>query len=73
MAVNIDINGITGTSPFNIFLCDINETPCYYITQVSSFPFSFQVPPPINTYTSFILKVVDVNNCVSLNPIVLPV
>jgi hypothetical protein len=67
MEVSITINEITGTFPHTIFICDSNETLCFYITKISSLPYRFTIPPPMNTYDGFVLKVIDANKCVSIN------
>ncbi len=72
MAINVNIDNITGASPYNIFICDSVGSPCYYITQIASTPYSFVIPPPLNNVSSFILKVVDVNNCQFTSPVTLP-
>jgi hypothetical protein len=69
MGVNITINEITGTFPYNVFICDSEETLCFYITKITSLPYTFTVPPPMDTYSSFVLKVVDVNDCVGISNI----
>ena len=64
MAVQVTINNITGTSPFDIYICQSNGSGCFYIATISSLPYVFDIPEPYNTATSYMLKVVDINNCV---------
>lgn len=34
----IEVTGVTsGTSPYNIYICDSNNTACFFITAVTSF------------------------------------
>lgn len=63
MAVQVTIDGITGTSPFDIYICQSNGSGCFYIATISSVPYVFDIPEPYNTATSYMLKVVDANNC----------
>lgn len=64
MAVQVTINGITGTSPYDVYICQSNGTGCFYISTITSLPYVFDIPEPYNTATSYMLKVIDANNCV---------
>jgi hypothetical protein len=64
MAVQVTIDSITGTSPFDIYICQSNGSGCFYIATISSLPYVFDIPEPYNTATAYMLKVVDTNNCV---------
>ncbi len=64
MPTNITINNITGTTPFNIYLCDNLSTVCVYIDTISTFPYSFDVPTIMDSQNEFNLKIVDNNGCV---------
>jgi hypothetical protein len=64
MAVQVTIDSITGTSPFDIYVCQSNGSGCFYIATISSLPYVFDIPEPYNTATSYMLKVIDTNNCV---------
>lgn len=72
MTVNIDINNVTGTSPHSVFICQ-GESTCYYITQIFSTPYSFEIPPPINIEGQLLLKIIDGEGCEVFRNIVLPV
>ena len=63
MAVQVTINSITGSSPFNIFICQSNGSGCFYVSTISSFPYIFEVPPPYNTSGSYIVKAIDSVGC----------
>jgi len=63
MAIQVTINGITGTSPFDIYICQSNGTNCFYMTTISSTPYVFDIPEPYNTATTYMVKVIDNNNC----------
>ncbi len=64
MPLEISISSITGSSPYDIYLCDDPITTCFYIDTISSVPYSFNVPSIVEDYESFNLKVVDNNECV---------
>ena len=66
MSTFININAISGQSPFDIYLCD-SPTSCIYIDTVpsSSLPYEFQIPVIMEGQTNFTLKVIDNNECES--------
>ena len=64
MAVQVTINSITGQSPYDIYICQSGGTNCFYITTISSAPYIFDIPAPYNTSSSYMLKIIDTNNCV---------
>lgn len=72
MTVHIDINNITGTAPHNIFICQEGVSTCYYIAQIHSTPYSFDIPPPINIESSLLLKIKDSEGCEVYRNIILP-
>lgn len=63
MGKQIIITGITGSSPFDIYLCQSNNTDCIYIDRTSNTSYSFIIPPPYDTADSYVLKIVDSNGC----------
>jgi hypothetical protein len=63
MPTTITINGISGTSPFDIYLCDNPITTCIYINTISSTPYSFDVPIILDGQDDFNIKVIDNNDC----------
>lgn len=64
MAVQVTINNITGSSPYDVYICQSNGTGCFFISTITTLPYVFDIPEPYNTSTSYLLKVVDANNCV---------
>lgn len=76
MPIEVTINDITGASPYDIYLCDSGTPPvqCVYIDTITSpsLPYTFDVPVIMNTMTSFKLKIVDDNECSTLQPLNLP-
>lgn len=64
MAVQITIYNITGQSPYDVYVCQANGTGCFYMTTIQSVPYTFEIPAPYNNATSYMLKLIDDNNCV---------
>jgi hypothetical protein len=61
----ITINDITGSTPFNVFLCDNPVTVCVYVDTISTLPYSFQIPTILENQDDFNLKVEDNNGCIN--------
>jgi hypothetical protein len=65
MATQITINSITsGTSPYDVWVCDTCYGTCQYIDTFTTLPYSFTLPPIYETYASYVIKIIDDNNCV---------
>ena len=63
----VTINSITsGTSPFDIWVCDECYGTCQYIDTFStgSLPYNFILPSIYETYPSYVVKIIDNNGCV---------
>ena len=65
MPTQITINNLSGASPYDIYLCDNPITTCIYIDTITSTPYQFTVPNLMINFTSFNLKMVDNNGCIS--------
>jgi hypothetical protein len=63
MPNEVVINGLTGTSPFYVYLCDTAQTTCVYIDSITSVPYSFEIPELFDGQTEFDLKIVTSNGC----------
>jgi hypothetical protein len=63
MPVAITINDVSGTSPFNIYVCDNPITTCIYINTITSSPYEFEIPKIFVKLPSVNLKIVDNNGC----------
>ena len=61
----VQINSISGTSPYSVYVCDQTYTYCYLVTGSTSIttPYIFMVPPPLTNVTNIIVKVVDSLGC----------
>jgi hypothetical protein len=64
MITQLTISSITGQSPYDIYVCQTGGTGCFYITTISSVPYTFNIPAPINNYSAYMLKIIDNNGCV---------
>lgn len=66
MPTDITINNISGSTPFDVYVCDTGYTSCIYVSTITSgeLPYTFEIPPVYSSLTDFIVKVVDDNNCV---------
>ena len=63
----ITINDITGSTPFNVYLCDNPVTVCVYVDSISSFPYSFQIPSLLENQGDYNLKIEDNNGCINFS------
>jgi hypothetical protein len=64
MAIEVTINSITGQSPYDIYICQTGGTGCFYMATITSVPYTFTIPQPYNTSTSYMLKLIDNNGCI---------
>ena len=68
MAVEVTINGITGTSPYDLYICQPNGTGCFYISTVTQTQinagYDFFIPEPYDNGSAYMLKVIDSQNCI---------
>jgi DUF1365 family protein len=66
MPTDITINDITGSTPFDVYVCDTGYTTCIYVSTINSvdLPYTFEIPPIYSSLSNFIVKVVDDNNCI---------
>ena len=64
MGIEVTINGITGQSPFNIYVCQPDGSGCFYINTITTDTYSFEIPAPYDYSTEYMLKIVDDNECI---------
>jgi len=62
MSIQVDINAITGQSPYDVYICQSGGTDCFYIDRITTIPYSFIVPSPYDKSYSYMLKIIDGNN-----------
>ena len=63
MPTQVTINTLTGTPPYYVYVCDADALNCVYIATISSTPYVFNVPPPLDAQSEVCVKVVDINDC----------
>jgi len=63
MSQQVTITSVTANTPVEIFYCDSTSGSCVYVSTVSVFPYTFDVPSPYNE-TDFVIKIEDVNGCI---------
>jgi hypothetical protein len=65
MSVQVTVNDITGSTPFDVYVCDSSQTTCIYINQITNLelPYNFIIPPPFDTQSSYVLRVIDTYGC----------
>jgi hypothetical protein len=65
MSYQVTINSITsGTSPYNIWICDTCFGTCTYLDTITTTPYSFTLPSVYETYPTYVIKLIDGNGCV---------
>jgi hypothetical protein len=64
MGLNLTISSITGQSPYEVYLCQVDGTGCFYINEITSTPYSFIIPPPYDTSTQYMIKIIDDFGCI---------
>jgi hypothetical protein len=69
MPNSVTVLDITGTAPYEVYLCLSGGSPCYYIDYIYDFqiPYSFVVPTPIQNNPGYCLKITDGDNCTFTN------
>jgi len=62
MSQQVTITSVTANTPVEIYYCDSTSGSCVYVSTVSVFPFTFDVPPPYNQ-DDIVIKIIDTQNC----------
>lgn len=67
MPTDITINNISGSTPFDVWVCDTGYTSCVYVSTINSgdLPYTFEIPFVYSSLFDFIVRVVDDNDCTS--------
>jgi hypothetical protein len=65
MNKQITITNLTGTEPYNVYLCDDTYSGCVYIASIYNVnvPYTFLVPVSFETLTNVGVKVIDSRDC----------
>ena len=66
MAVQVTINDITGSTPYQVYICQTGNTSCFYISEITDvdLPYVFDIPAPYNNSDSYLLKIIDNFGCI---------
>lgn len=62
----ININSLSGASPFDVYTCDTGYTTCVYVATITSgeIPYQFLVPSIQQSMNPIGLKVIDNTGCI---------
>jgi hypothetical protein len=63
MGQQITITSITANTPVEIYYCGPTSGDCIYVATISTVPYTFEVPSPVD-YSNYLIKIVDTNGCV---------
>jgi hypothetical protein len=64
MSNQITVLSTLGTSPYDVYVCDITNTYCYLaISGTNLTTYVFDVPYPLNNVEQLLLKIIDSNGC----------
>jgi hypothetical protein len=63
MSQQVTITSVTANTPVEIYYCDSMSASCVYVSTVSVFPYTFDVPPPYDEQ-NIVIKIVDTQNCI---------
>ena len=58
----VTITSVTANTPVEIYYCDSTSGSCVYVSTVSVFPYTFDVPPPYDE-ENIVIKIIDTQNC----------
>jgi hypothetical protein len=74
MACQIQINSISGTSPFDVYFCDLGFYQCEFIETLTSpsFPVLISLPYSFVGTTNILVRIIDGNGCEYFNTYVQP-
>jgi hypothetical protein len=66
MPTNITLSSISGSSPFNIYVCDTGYTSCIYVDTITPLdvPYVINVPVLLTSLPTVVIRVVDSNDCI---------
>ena len=69
MPTSVQVNNITGTTPFDVHLCVSGSSTCYFISQITplDLPYNFTVPFALDGQKSYCVKIIDYDGCIITN------
>ena len=74
MSCTLQINSISGTSPFDIYMCDIGLFQCIFMQTETSpiYPIVVNLPQQLVGVNQLVVKIIDGNGCETFHPYILP-
>jgi hypothetical protein len=63
MSQQVTITSVTANTPVDVYYCNAFSASCVSVGTVSTFPFTFSVPPPYDQ-TNIVIKIEDNNGCI---------
>jgi hypothetical protein len=63
MSQQVTITSVTANTPVEIYYCDSFSANCVYVSTVSVFPYTFNVPVPY-AENNIVIKIEDTNGCI---------
>ena len=63
MGASITITSITGTSPYQVYVCNVLGANCSYVGSATTMPYTVVLPAMYNSAPAVMIKVIDANNC----------
>jgi hypothetical protein len=63
MGQQVTITSITANTPVEIYYCGPTSGDCVYVATISTVPYTFEVPSPVDN-VDYLIKLVDVNGCI---------
>ncbi len=70
MSCTLQISGITGSSPYSIYVCDYTFYECVFVGTYSeplTYPFYIPVPSSMEGSSKIIVKIDDASGCTKFN------
>jgi len=63
MSEIVTITYVTANTPVDIYYCDSMSASCVFVSTVSVFPYTFEVPPPYDEQ-DIVIKIIDDQGCI---------
>jgi hypothetical protein len=63
MSEIVTITHVTANTPVDIYYCDSMSASCVFVSAVSVFPYTFEVPPPYDEQ-NIVIKIIDDQLCI---------
>lgn len=70
MSCTLQISGITGSSPYTIYVCDYTFSECVLVgiySEPITYPFYIPVPDDMEGSSKIIVKIEDASGCTKFN------